>query len=72
MDYRLFVDGKDGYTGPSDPRSDTEQIILPEASMENLDNMEKEEWQIFDMLWRHFNFRKCEYYDDEGRRKDIK
>lgn len=53
------------------PRSDREQIILPEVLMDNLDGMEEIEQQIFDMLWRSFGLLKCEYYDENGKRESI-
>ena len=53
------------------PRPDREQIILPAVLMENLDDMEKIEQQIFDMLWKSFGLLECEYYEN-GKRKSIK
>ena len=55
-----------------DPRPDREKAILPGMLIENLEeveNIEEVEWPIFDMMWRSFGLEKCDYYDDDGKRK---
>lgn len=64
---RFHVDSHVGFFGPS-PRSDREKIILPEALIKNLNDMEEIEQQIFDMLWMSFGLLKCEYYENGKRR----
>ena len=62
----FYVNSHVGFLGPY-PHSDREKIILPEALMKNLDDMEEIEQQIFDMLWRSFGLLKCEYYENKKR-----
>ena len=70
LDYKLFIDSSIGHT-ESNPQSDREQIILPEAWMRNLNDMQEIERSIFDMLWRSFYFEKCPYYNEDGTRKNL-
>lgn len=70
-DCGFYIGNRVGFHG-LDPRPDGKQIILPGALMENLDNMEEIEQQVFDMMWRSFGIQKCPYYNEDGTRKDIK
>lgn len=60
-------------TGDRTPRppSNKEEIILSGERVEKVQDIGKIERTIFDSLWRIFGIAKCEYYNENGRNRNV-
>lgn len=72
-DYSFSIKAPAHFTAypPKPHPSKDERIILPGKRMKEPQDIGKEERQIFDELCKNFGYERCEYYDENGKRRNF-
>lgn len=70
-DYKFSIKPPTHFTAvnPKPHPSKDEQIVLPRKRIKQAQDIGREEQKIFDRLWIYFGYEKCEYYDEDGKRR---